>query len=203
MKLSWTVDVVPYAVFWTSDHSEFVERLAERFPSVEELDRSAIARTHPELQIDFTRKPTLDAYASRASIERRDNGYLLASSWSDLIERRDGTELGYGAFDPPAPRGETLYSRARRCRELIEDVRAADRHVARFESGSANGLGFDCRRLSSGVQTDHPAARSTLTRPSNCSSFLGFDCSRSEAMVSNSGSGAGIHHQHARAPSHG
>jgi len=156
VKLSWTVDVVPYAVFWLTGQMELPVALAENIPDVEKLDRSAIARNHPDSEFEFTRKLNLSVYRSRAAIERRQGGYLLSSSCSDNLLRSDGSELEHGAFDPPAPRGETLHSRAVKCRKLVEDVREgiAQSLAGHAELVQANGLGFNCRRLSAGVQAD-------------------------------------------------
>jgi hypothetical protein len=154
-KLSWTSEAVPHAVFHFGDTVDLPEAIAASLPTEASLQSSVIARTR-DGGLDFPRHVSLDAYRQRAVEERRVHSVHLAASVSDL--RRDSKldDLDHGAFDPPAPRGETLWSRALSCvRALPVEGRASV--VRQSLAGVArrvqtNGLGFDPRRLPSGVQ---------------------------------------------------
>ncbi|MCX7621394.1 MAG: hypothetical protein N2037_11190, partial [Acidimicrobiales bacterium] len=154
VKLSWTDEVVPHAVFWCTDASSFVDRLAEALPTVGDLERSAIAREHPESGFRFERSVPLEVFRDRAKIERRYRGFLLTATVTDLINIGHSPSVLNGPFDTPAPGGETFFSRAIRC---IQEIKHPVNAVANTLDGSAkrtvgNGLGFDCRRMSTGVQ---------------------------------------------------
>lgn len=160
VKLSWSDEVVPHAIFTTATSIEdFTRKIAERLPKARDLESTAIARHHKDTSNDFERTVLVDTFRERAKIERKDRGYLLAASVSDMSMRRDPDEIDHGPFDPPAPRGETLFSRAIKCAQLLggdlKDLEDAVGQTLRgtFARIKANGLGFDCRRLSTGVQT--------------------------------------------------
>src|SRR6516162_3381723 len=82
--------------------------VADTLPTPETLARSAIARRLPETEHDFTRNVTLPAFRERAAVERGAGEGILAASVSDLNADLRPDNLEHGAFDPPAPRGETL-----------------------------------------------------------------------------------------------
>lgn len=154
VKLSWTEDVVPHAVFWSPAQMDLPTAIASALPSISDLDRSAISRHHPEATAEFGRNVYLPTYVERVVIERRQHGFLLTATVTDLKGDETASELEHSPFDPPAPRGETLYSRARACRAAIpEPVGAAVSSTLLGEADRVptNGLGFDARRLPSGL----------------------------------------------------
>jgi hypothetical protein len=153
VKLSWTDEVVPHARFWGVQHDELVPRIWSALPTDDELDHSVIARSLPDAAHEFARNVDLDTYRERAVLERATRSFQLASSVSDLVDEDQLENLPHGQFDPPVPRGETLWSRARKCREALTDASQLSRSL--FASGDRrplNGLGFDARRLTSGVR---------------------------------------------------
>lgn len=163
-RLCWTDDGVPSAVFQTDQTVDLAKVVADRLPTAETLARSAIARTLPGTEHDFRRNVTLAAFRERAVVERRGVG-ILAASVSDLSADLKPDNLEHGAFDPPAPRGETLWSRATACARALATADLAERVRDTF-SGSGrretlNGLGFDARRFPAGMH----AARDVYTDP--------------------------------------
>ncbi|MHB1554694.1 MAG: hypothetical protein ACYCSX_07645 [Acidimicrobiales bacterium] len=149
LKLRWTDDVVPYAVF-EGDVLDVVDAVASKLPTESELAKSVIARQREECA-DFPRNVSLAAYRERANLEREAHSVHLAASVSDLRADADLENLDHGAFDVAAPRGETLWSRAVKCASLIPSdqraqwVRESFGGLGRRVQG--NGVGFDARRL--------------------------------------------------------
>jgi hypothetical protein len=164
-RLRWTDDGVPSAVFETDEPADLAKRVADALPTPQALARSATARTLPGMQHDFRRNVTLAAFRERAGIERCAGGGILAASVSDLNADLKPENLEHGAFDPPAPRGETLWSRATACAQAVAAADAGERVQDTF-SGSGrrealNGLGFDARRFPAGMH----AARDVYADP--------------------------------------
>lgn len=157
-RLRWADDGVPSAVFETDQPVDLAAKVAEALPTPESLGRSPIARTLPGTDHEFSRNVTLAAFRERAAAERRSGEGILAASVSDLNASLKPGDLDHGAFDPPAPRGETLWSRATSCAQALGTGDLPKRVRGTF-SGSGqrqalNGLGFDARRFPAGM---HPA----------------------------------------------
>lgn len=164
-RLRWTDDGVPSALFETDEPVDLAKRVADALPTSQTLTRSAIARTLPRMEHDFSRNVTLAAFRERAGVERRNGEGILAASVSDLSAELKPDNLEHGAFDPPAPRGETLWSRAIACARALATADLAERVRDTF-SGSGrrealNGLGFDARRFPAGMH----AARDVYADP--------------------------------------
>ena len=98
-------------------------------------------------------------------VERNSAEGILAASVSDLSADLKPENLDHGAFDPPAPRGETLWSRATACAQALAATDIAERVRATFEGSgrreALNGLGFDARRFPAGMH----AARDVYADP--------------------------------------
>lgn len=154
LRVGWSDDVVPIAVFVWDGHDSIVDVVARSLPTTASLDTSVIARTR-EGHFELSRHVTLEAYRDRAVLERRERTTHLAASVTDLRADADMENLDHGAFDVSAPRGETLWSRARSCAAAIpsaaRDEWLADTFAGRGHRVQLNGLGFDPRRLPSGV----------------------------------------------------
>ena len=149
VELSWTADPVPLAVFRYPEGIPLAERIANALPDGAELQQRCLAA--------LPRKVTLPAYKAAAARSRGARDGSLAMSLTDLVSGRtfDQENLPHGAFDPPAPRGITLVERAVTCRQLLEHDSAkklADTLDGVAVRAKANGLGFDIRRVPSGVQ---------------------------------------------------
>jgi hypothetical protein len=149
LKLRWTEDAVPFAVF-EGDVPEVVEAVASRLPTEAELNASVIARQREGCE-EFPRNVSISAYRERAELERELHSAHLAASVSDLRVDADLNNLDHGAFDVSAPRGETLWSRALKCATSIpSDQRAQwvrDSFAGVGHRVQCNGLGFDARRI--------------------------------------------------------
>ncbi len=148
-RLSWSGTAIPVAQFDHDGDLSLARMVAENLPPKRSLDSLAIS--------SLKRNVSLSAFRENAGKARGAGDHSLASSVSDLVVRNDDN-LPHGAFDPGAPRGETLHSRLIRCREAIPDP-CPDERVALTLEGTGsrvktNGLGFDVRRLPSGMQPD-------------------------------------------------
>lgn len=157
VKLSWTSEVVPHAVFRAEEGIDLPSALFDALPSEATLETTAVARNNGSSPFELPRAVSLEAFTSRAEIERRDHSTWLASQVSDLVSERDlePDKLATGPFNPPAPKGITLFDRAMTCRGLIDSVSlmrdSLNGTPTRFQT---NGLGFDCRRVATGVQSE-------------------------------------------------
>lgn len=163
LRLAWTDEPVPSAVFERGEQIDLVPSLALALPTEESLRQSPIARELAGCHAEFTRNVTLEAFRERVALERATGGFHVAASISDLRADVDCHNLDHGAFDPPAPRGETLWSRAVSCARAVQD-RMLDECVRATLEGRAprvqlNGLGFDARRLPSGLHGPGPGSK--------------------------------------------
>lgn len=146
LRLSFTSELCPVPVFTRADGTAaLVADVADALPSPEDLASSVLAKERDDLPT-FPRKPSVESYAERARWARWTGDRMLGATVTDLVAE---DELAHSPFDPPVPRGLTVWDRAVACRELIEDVETA---VSRSMSGtlarvSTNGLGFDARRI--------------------------------------------------------
>lgn len=164
-RLRWSGSGAPSAVFETDQPVDLAAKVAEALPTPQSLDRSPIARKLPGTEHEFSRHVTLAAFQERAGAERRSAESILAASVSDLNANLKPDDLDHGAFDPPAPRGETLWSRAVSCAQALGSGDLPERVRGTF-SGSGqrqalNGLGFDARRFPAGMH----AARDVYADP--------------------------------------
>jgi hypothetical protein len=164
LRLAWTEEPVPIAVFETATNFDLAARIAGVLPTEESLTASTIARSVPASNDEFRRNITLSAFTERAHLERSNKTCELAASASDLRADADLTNLDHGAFDPPAPRGETLWSRALACARALESDADRPARVLDSLNGDAsreqlNGLGFDARRLPVGFHASGAIAK--------------------------------------------
>jgi hypothetical protein len=147
-QLAWTDGPLPHAVFTHPSAAPLEELVADALPSVEDLEVLAIARTHPDTDTEFSRKVTHDSYAARVPLARQHGDPTLAATVTDLDETTNN-ELTHSPFDPPAPKGLTLWERLCTCRSHLTDpagqIAATLKGTARRVK--ANGLGFDHRRI--------------------------------------------------------
>lgn len=140
----WTDAGTPVAVLAARGEIDPVAAVAAALPSLDRLAELAIA--------SHSRYVTPAAYeASVAHARARRDDFSLAASVTDLARSSDG-KLLHSPFDPPAPKGETLWARLRRCRaELGSGGELVSRLRASFEGRgtriAANGLGFDYTRI--------------------------------------------------------
>jgi hypothetical protein len=155
-RLGWTDDLRPIAEFDLPGHGAAAEIIAAHLPTVDDVDRLAIAR-HASGAEELRRNVSLSAYRQRVALARASKDFSLGASVTDLTPRLDETNLPHSPFDPPAPRGETLHSRLRKCVESLtgSNVERVDATLHGYARRIlANGLGFDYRRLASGSHAD-------------------------------------------------
>jgi hypothetical protein len=155
LRLAWTQEPVPIANFETSDVCDLPALIAAVLPTEESLAKSTIARNLPNSTAELNRNITIPAFSERGRLERITKTCELAASASDLRADADLNDLDHGAFDPPVPRGETLWSRALACARAVERHADKPARVWRSLNGEGsreqvNGLGFDSRRLALG-----------------------------------------------------
>jgi hypothetical protein len=159
-RLRWDGEGVPSAVFEIDHPADLAEVVAKELPTPAKLVRSPIAKTLPGTEHDFARNVTLAAFRERATIERTAKEGILAASVSDLNARVNPGDLNHGAFDPPAPHGETLWSRAAKCAQALARAENLAERVQNTLNGfgqreKLNGLGFDARRSPPGIHAAH------------------------------------------------
>lgn len=168
VRLSWTSDPTPIARFTSEDDDSIADQVAHALPDLEALETLAIARMHPGAADEMKRNVDLRTYRERARLSRANSqgpigDFSLSLSVTDLVHdpkwKKDEENLPHSPFDPPAPRGVTLFERLRGCRVEIENEKGGvSAAVSRSLAGdgrriASNGLGFDARRLVSGVQS--------------------------------------------------
>ncbi|MGH2747358.1 MAG: type I-G CRISPR-associated protein, Cas3-extension family [Actinomycetota bacterium] len=157
-RLSWTENPIPVATFHVPDDTHLVERLTKRLPPGW-IDHLAIRH--------LPRKVLRDEYAKAAEQTRVPDGtthagdFSLSASTTDLVRDSklgEGGQLPHSPFDPSAP-GTTgaVRDRLRSCMSALEQAATYEVAIAATLDGrglrvQANGLGFDPRRLVSGVQ---------------------------------------------------
>jgi hypothetical protein len=154
-RLCWTDDPVPTACFALSAQApQLVELVVAALPSAEGLAQLAIARRR-DGYVELGRKVSLVQYAGRAALARQTRDMSLSSTVTDLVaDTQLADDLPHSPFDPPVPRGITLWERAVSCRKEIADpvAEVAATFAGRGHRTPVNGLGFDVRRLIGGVQ---------------------------------------------------
>ncbi|MCZ7537436.1 MAG: hypothetical protein M5T61_17020 [Acidimicrobiia bacterium] len=157
VRLSWTGGAVPHAGYLLpADAPPLAELVAAAMPTLDEIDELAIARRRSGCA-EFTRNVSLGVYAERAQIARATGDWSLSATLTDLVTQipRDG--LPHSPFDPPVPKGITIWQRLRSCREAVTGVEDVECSLMRLGRRIGNnGLGFDARRLVAGVRQGGP-----------------------------------------------
>nr|PZN32549.1 MAG: hypothetical protein DIU67_07980 [Actinomycetota bacterium] len=146
VRLSWTSDPVPHAVFSGANVSELPARLAAILPEGSVIEALACGGLGQAID--------LSQFAERAGRARRDDDWSLALLATDLTPVH-GDRLPTGPFNPGVPQGIPLWKRLLTCVQAIRGSDAAELiaaslagHAVRFPT---NGLGFDVRRLAGSV----------------------------------------------------
>jgi len=167
--LSWSQEPVPCAAFRHAGDRPLAERIAETLPNEDALRRSVLAQ--------LGRKVDLDSFHAAAEQSRARCDPTAALSVSDLGsgKRFKPHDLPHGGFDPGAPQGTTLATRVIKCRGLLGQnpvQRIGDTLEGAAVRENANGLGFDIRRISSGVQ---PGADKVVDPAIECLCFAALE----------------------------
>lgn len=185
LRVAWTPEPVPTAVFHLGDPGGVGPILADALLDNAGLQQLAIARVHPDAARDLTRKVDLGAFADRAQLARsRDlhpHDRSLEASLTDLVDIEKTGEVAHGPFDPAAPRGTTLFDRLVACRAALDNPTfRGDADLIGIIAASlggrgrryqTNGLGFDYRRAASGV---YGAAEVHVDPVVECLAFFGL-----------------------------
>lgn len=155
-RLRWSGARRPVAIVDVGTR-DLAVTVAAALPAMAYVGRLAIASPNGE----FPRNVTTARFGAAAAKARSDaNDFSLAVSVTDLVSSEKLlADLPHSEFDPPAPRGETLWTRLEACRTALpsdqtgvaEAVRAT--LAGRAERKKLNGLGFDARRLVAGDPT--------------------------------------------------
>jgi len=157
-RLRWSREPSPLAILESPSQTPLAEQIAAGLPDEKTLKSLVLADK------GLPRKPTLADFHRAANEARLKGDDSLAMSLTDLVTERktDGSGLQHvqhGPFDPPVPRGVTLVERVIACRQFLEPdpvQRIRETLAGAGERVRTNGLGFDIRRLPSGVQADAP-----------------------------------------------
>jgi hypothetical protein len=160
VRLAWTADAVPVASFSLPEGRSVSERISDVLGDPTWRSQLAIK--------GVPRKITREEFRGVAVRARLSDGaalgcdHSLSASVTDLVrdsKSNDGAQLSHSPFDPAAP-GTTgaVFDRLSACLSKLEQIREEMTALLRgcFEGNGvrvqANGLGFDPRRLVSGVQ---------------------------------------------------
>lgn len=155
VRLRWTSDPVPSATFvLPATGPDLPELLAGAVPSPDDLAALAIARAVAG-RPDLKRNVDIPAYSDRADLARSQRDLTLSATLTDLVAELRADGLPHSPFDPPMPKGITVWERLVACRATVVDV---EQHLRDSLAGTAgrvvnNGLGFDARRLVAGVRS--------------------------------------------------
>jgi hypothetical protein len=153
LQLSWTRDDPPHAVFTPDDpRSDVAATIAHHVPSVERMEEWVAA--------GLPQKLSMGEFREAAAQARRSQDWSLGLLTTDATtEAAEGKPLATGPFNVGAPRGETLYTRLRACRNKLRDGDELAEAVAATLRGQGrrhpvNGLGFDYRRFPASVPSE-------------------------------------------------
>jgi len=152
LRLAWTDDTVPSAILSLEGFSDVPEALADRMPTLADLDRLAIARVPRMIKVE--------KYDCLVPVARSRQDSSLAVTASDLVPAKD-LRLEDGPFNTPAPHGETLFTRLRRCRTQFDESVPLPRQIEATlnQTGvrvDGNGLGFDYTRIGTKANPSDP-----------------------------------------------
>ncbi len=158
VRLAWSDDVVPTAIFTHEDGEPLAPRVAAALPTTEQLRNVSIARERAGCQ-DLARHVSRAAFKERAAAERTSPDGLLTATVTDLVWGKNANEddLPHSPFDPPAPKGLTFHDRIAACAETLPaTVEERTSTVADTLCGAGLcspglGTGFDPRRIQCGV----------------------------------------------------
>lgn len=164
VKLAWTDDPIPSAVFSVSDGDPLPTRIASALPSLDELDELVIARQRPDCAYSLGQKADQAAFAERADLARRFGDFALAAIVTDLAVDDVGLPR-HSPFDPGRPRGVTFHEALSASRENL--ATPVEPTVEASLSGRAtrvamNGLGFDFRRIVASSQPSDSTQMSVM-----------------------------------------
>ena len=149
MRLRWSEDQTPMAML-SVDGGDPVESLVDSWPDEDSLRDLPVANRWKATS-PLKRSVPADAFVARARAARNHTGsWSLSSTLTDLLVERNG-EVAHGRFDPPAPRGLTLWERLMSVHRQVvpEPERLKESLAGRAARVKANGLGFDIGRLGS------------------------------------------------------
>lgn len=166
LRVSWSDDPVPTAVLHAPADTDILSALADRLPDIGTLGGLAIARTRPGSS-ELSRKAGQPQFLERAALVRAgevaEGDRSLEATMSDLYNLQEQPEVPHAPFDPPVPKGLTLFERVVSCRQALDDLVGPGQGLSRLIAESlggrgrriqANGLGFDYRRSATSVHGD-------------------------------------------------
>ncbi len=149
LRLSWTPERSPIAVFSAEGTDDPLELAVQAWPQTNRLKCMPIARHLKELP-EMERTVPLGVFKQRAEYARsHTDSWTLSSCITDLEVERPANTVSHAYLDPTAPRGTTLHDRLVSCFHHVESPQLA---VPATLQGygrrvKANGLGFDASRI--------------------------------------------------------
>ena len=150
LRLRWTVDSVPRAVF-CADDADPVRLLAEAWPTNKMLQELPIAETWGDTSPVRWKVP-VEGFAKRARAARSDSfSWTLSSTLTDLDVSASG-EVAHAPFDPAGPGSiKWLHHRLVKVHAHVDPTvaRIANSLNGTSERVKDNGLGFDITRTAS------------------------------------------------------
>jgi hypothetical protein len=153
LKLSWTDDEIPLAVFWHEGGDDPIQAVSEAWPLLGERLESMPGARNPAMNRNDYSELNVEVYA-----QRLDAGHLhpdlfsLTSSLTDLCweSRKQGDVAMYGPFETSGP-GTTKWLH-HRCCKVFHSVKDPFRGIGDLFEGvgqrvPGNGLGWDADRI--------------------------------------------------------
>lgn len=150
LRLRWTDDATPHAVLSHPDDVDIVDALSTSLPTPSTLRAYVTANDAGQ----FPQTVKVETYARAAeTVRQNSDDFTLSVLVTDLVE--DVTEkLPTSPFNPGAPKGQTLWDRVMRCRELLEPngerVAVEGSLHGMAVRVIANGLGWDLLGVADG-----------------------------------------------------
>ena len=173
-RLRWSDERRPTAVLSSPSSHSLCTMIAAALPDEAALRSLVIANEEGA----FPRRVDLARYVTACTRVRGvPMDFSLAVSVTDLVNETAADNLPHGRFDPPAPRGETLWTRLLACRRALPpDAASLEQLITLSLAGrglrrEVNGLGFDVRRIEAG---DPPAGGKYVDPVVECLAFHGL-----------------------------
>jgi len=149
LRVRWMASNPPHAVF-ESDVSNVPATVVAALPDAEEISGYALTREGGDGS-ELSQKVDVEAYGTRAASARGIGDFTFSSAFTDLAPLDSG-RLEASPFNPPAPKGITLWQRFHACLMAVVESEDPETLVAQSMTVGGvrvkqNGLGFDYRRI--------------------------------------------------------
>lgn len=147
LRLHWSDEVKPHAVFTTDRDDPLAEVLAAAMPSREELDRYALATRLEGCSHDLKRNVTTAVYQERAAYAREHCDASLGMVLSDLGDDARGAVQASAFYKGGTGGSPTIHSRLLDVLSYVDSSTIDRSLMGVLPRVQKFGLGFDTRRF--------------------------------------------------------